>query len=79
MKCYQCGKLGHPAYKFPYKPSASYGEKKITFVQEEDSSKQSEVDLEVEKGVKLMFRRVLLKEPTKEEDKKKMALFRITC
>ena len=32
-KCYECGKLGHPAYRCLEKASTSYGEKKITYMQ----------------------------------------------
>lgn len=40
MKGYQCGKLGHPAYRCLEKSSTSYGEKKIAYVQEGDSKKK---------------------------------------
>ena len=62
MKCFQCGKLGHLAYRCPEKASTSYGEKKITYVQEEDNQKIGEVDLDIEKGENIMLRRVLDKE-----------------
>ena len=78
MKCYHCGKLGNQAYRCPYKSSTSYSEKKNAYVQEEDNQKQIEVDLQTEKGVNLKFRRILIKETTKEEDKQRRALFRIT-
>lgn len=41
--------------------------------------KKNEVDLELEKGKNLMLRRVLVKEPVKEEAKKRRALFKTTC
>ena len=49
MKCYHYGNLGHSTYKCPKKSSQSYGKKKIAYVQEEESSKQAKVDLEIEK------------------------------
>ena len=80
MKCYHCGQLGHPAYRCPEKASSSQGDKKITYVQEECSNNiTSEVNLDSEKGENLMFRRVLIKEPSKEEPKQRRALFRIKC
>ena len=48
MKCYNYGKLGHPKYKCPEKASkSSHGEKKINYIQEENNSRASEVDLDV--------------------------------
>ena len=69
MKHYNCGKLGHPTYRCLKKASTSYGEKKITYVQEEDNQKVGEVDLDIEKGENLMLWRVLVKELVKEEPK----------
>jgi hypothetical protein len=37
------------------------------------------VNLDLEKGGNLMFRRVLLKEPSMEEAKKRRELFRVKC
>lgn len=69
MKCYNCGKLGHLACKCLEKATLSYGEKKITCIQEEDNQKVGEANLDIEKGESLMLRRVLVKEPIKEEPK----------
>lgn len=79
MKCYHCGKLGHLAYRCLEKESTSYGEKKITYVKEEDSQKIGEEDLDIEKGENLMLRRALVKELVKEEPKQRRALFKSTC
>ena len=46
--------------------------KKIIYVQEEDKKKIGEVDLDVEKGENLMSRRVLVKEPVKDEPKQRI-------
>ena len=79
MKSYNCGKLGHPAYRCPKKAStSSHGQEKINYIQEENNSKAGEVDLDVEKGENLMLRRVLVKDPVKEEPKQWRALFRTT-
>lgn len=56
MKCYNCGQLGHLAYRFLDKPSSSQGENKITYVQEEDY-KHSEVILDLEKGENMMLKK----------------------
>ena len=53
-------------------------EKEIIYVQEEDNQKIVEVDLDVEKGENLMLRRVLVKDPFKDEPKQRRALFRET-
>ena len=37
------------------------------------------MDLDVEKGESLMLRRVLVKEPIKDDPKQRRALFRTTC
>lgn len=79
MKCYNFVQLGHPAYRCPNKQSSSQGEKKIACVQEEDCSRHSQVSLDSEKGENLMLRRILIKEPTKDEHKKRRALFRVKC
>ena len=51
------------------KASSSYEEKKITYIQLEDNQKVGKVDLDIEKGKNFMLRRVLVKEPVKEEPK----------
>ena len=80
MKCYNCGNLGHPAYRCPDKPSSSQGERRNNYVQEDQvSCHNQEVNLDSEKGENLMFRRILLKEPSKEEPKERRSLFRVKC
>ena len=71
MKCYDCEKLGHPTYKSLEKTSSSYGEKRIAYVQGNDSQRLGEVDLELEKGESLILMGVLVKEPVKEEAKQR--------
>lgn len=62
MKCYNCGHLGHPAYRCFDKASSSQGDKKVSYVQKEISSSTSpEISLDSESGENLMFRRVLIK------------------
>ena len=78
MKCYNFGKLGKISYICPKKASSSYGEKKITYVQEEDNQKIGEVDLDVQKDENLMLRRVLVIDLVKDDPKKRRALFRKT-
>ena len=48
-------------------------------MQGDDNQKSSEVDLELEKGKRLMLRRVFIKEPIKEEAKQRTKLFKSTC
>src|SRR5271156_1945210 len=80
MKCYNCGNLGHPAYRCPEKPSTSQGERRNTYVQEDQAScHNQEVNLDSKKGENLMFHRILLKEPSKEEPKQRRSLFRVKC
>jgi len=64
MKCYSCGQLGHLAYRCLEKPSSSNHEKRVVYVEEDNSScKENEVDhIESKKGESFMFRRVLVKQ-----------------
>lgn len=80
MKCYNCGQLGHPTYRCPEKPSSSNQDKRMAYVQEDNCIKESDVDhIESKKAENLMFRRVLIKQPTPNEPRHRRALFRIKC
>ena len=81
MKCYHCGQVGHPAYSCPEKASSSSNEKRVAYAQEDTMSpKSSEVShIESEVGENLMFNRVLIRQPVKEEPKQRRALFRVRC
>lgn len=81
MKCYNCQKLGHPAYRCPEKPSSSHGgEKRVNSIQEEGSSTRTPaMNLAPEDGESLMMTRVLMQEPHKCEVSQRRALFRIMC
>ena len=70
MKCYNCGNSGHPSYRCPDKPTSSQGERRNNYVQEDQASYgNQELNLDLERGENLMFYRVLLKDPSKEEPK----------
>lgn len=79
MKCYNCQKLGHPAYRCPEKPSSSHGgERKVNYVQEEGSSiRTPAMHLAPEDGESLIMRKVLMQEPHKCEVSQRRALFKI--
>ena len=78
MKFYDCGQLGHPTYSWPKKGSTSQVEKRVNYVQQNTRSvKYAEVNLDLESGENLMFRRILIKEPTKVEPKQRRELFRV--
>ena len=81
IKCYSCGQLGHPTYRCPKKASSSNNEKRIGYAQEDTSSfKSPEINhIELEMGENLMFRRVLVRQPMKEEPERRKALLRIRC
>lgn len=56
------------------------GERRVSYVQENvASSKAHEVSLASEDGETLMMRRVLIKEPIKEEPTQRRSLFKIKC
>lgn len=80
MKCYHCNQLGHPAYRCPEKASSS-NEKKVAYAQEDTMSvKTPEIShIESKVGENLMFNRVLIRQPVKEEPKQRRALFRARC
>ena len=63
MKCHNCGQLDHLAYRFPKKPSSSNHDKRVAYIQKDNSSiKENELDhIESKKCENLMFRRVLVK------------------
>ena len=82
MKCYNCNQIGHLAYRFPEKGSTSQGSvKRVNYVQEESSTsnKPFEVPLESKEEENLMIRRILIKEPIKEEPSQRRSLFRVKC
>lgn len=63
--------MGHPSYRFLEKKSSSNNEKRVVYAKEDTSSiKSPEVShIESEIGENLMFRRVLIRQPVKEEPK----------
>ena len=81
MKFYNCGQLGHPTYRFPERPSSSNHNKRVAYVQEDNSNgKKLEVDhIESKMGENLVFRRVLIKKLAPNKPKHRRALFRIKC
>ena len=52
MKSYNCNKLDHPSYRCPEKPSSSNHDKRVAYVQKDNTScKETDVDhIEFEKG-----------------------------
>lgn len=80
MKCYHCQQLGHLAYRCPKKGSSSQGEKKVAYVHEDTSSVKSlDIQLDLESGENLMIKRILIREPAKEEPKQRRSLFKVRC
>lgn len=80
MKCYHYSNFGHPTYRCLEKATSSHVEKRINNLQEDSSSVNSpEVNLDIENGENLKVRRMLIREPVKEDPKQRRSLFKVKC